>query len=102
MNTNELERLDLIQPKDSHAQLARKSINSSKSSAKYDGDGKEEAKNKEIEPKALNETEFSQKMQKRHKSMQKDLKAYQKLVKDQSECIESLHSTKSDEKNLLR
>ena len=34
--------------------------------------------------------------------MQKDLMAYQKLVKDQSECIESLHSTKSDDKKLLR
>jgi len=34
--------------------------------------------------------------------MQRDLVAYQKLVKDQSECIESLHSTKSEDKKLLR
>ena len=34
--------------------------------------------------------------------MQKDLLAYQKLVKDQSECIESLHTTKSEDKKLLR
>lgn len=34
--------------------------------------------------------------------MQKDMLAYQKLVKDQSVCIESLHSTKSDDKKLLR
>ena len=41
-------------------------------------------------------------MHKGRVSMQKDLMAYQKLVKDQSECIESLHNTKSDDKKLLR
>ena len=34
--------------------------------------------------------------------MQKDLLAYQKLVKDQSEAIEALHSTKSEDKQVLR
>ena len=41
-------------------------------------------------------------MHKGRVSMQKDLMGYQKLVKDQSECIESLHNTKSDDKKLLR
>ena len=34
--------------------------------------------------------------------MQKDLLAYQKLVKDQSEAIEALHSTKSEDKKVVR
>ena len=43
-----------------------------------------------------------QKINKGRQTMQKDLLAYQKLVKDQSEAIESLHNTKSEEKKVLR